>query len=250
MKEKYSRNRLYVLPEEQDIISQKRILLGGAGIGSIIAECAIRFGFEKMTIVDGDVVEESNLNRQNYCQSDIGKYKAETLAKRLLAINPHAQIAYLNEMITHDNLVGLIEGHDIAINALDFNSDIPFALDEECRKRDIPVLHPYNFGWAGFLTIVSPHGEPITVLSNNPSGFELNMANYVTQYCAFWQNPKNWLQNIIERYGKEVGNMPPPQLSVGSWIAAGYCVNAMYRLSTSKEVHFFPNFYLSASVNE
>ena len=133
MKERYSRNRLYVLPEEQDIISQKRILLGGAGIGSIIAECAIRFGFEKMTIVDGDVVEESNLNRQNYCQSDIGKYKAETLAKRLLAINPHAQIAYLNEMITHDNLVGLIEGHDIAINALDFNSDIPFALDEECR---------------------------------------------------------------------------------------------------------------------
>ena len=216
MKERYSRNRLYVLPEEQDIISQKRILLGGAGIGSIIAECAIRFGFEKMTIVDGDVVEESNLNRQNYC----------------------------------DNLVGLIEGHDIAINALDFNSDIPFALDEECRKRDIPVLHPYNFGWAGFLTIVSPHGEPITVLSNNPSGFELKMANYVTQYCAFWQNPKNWLQNIIERYGKEVGNMPPPQLSVGSWIAAGYCVNAMYRLSTSKEVHFFPNFYLSASVNE
>ena len=74
MKERYSRNRLYVLPEEQDIISQKRILLGGAGIGSIIAECAIRFGFEKMTIVDGDVVEESNLNRQNYCQSDIGKY--------------------------------------------------------------------------------------------------------------------------------------------------------------------------------
>ena len=181
MKERYSRNRLYVLPEEQDIISQKRILLGGAGIGSIIAECAIRFGFEKMTIVDGDVVEESNLNRQNYCQSDIGKYKAETLAKRLLAINPHAQIAYLNEMITHDNLVGLIEGHDIAINALDFNSDIPFALDEECRKRDIPVLHPYNFGWAGFLTIVSPHGEPITVLSNNPSGFELKMANYLAE---------------------------------------------------------------------
>lgn len=248
MKERYIRNRLYVLPEEQDIIGQKRILLGGAGIGSIIAECAIRFGFERLTIVDGDVVEETNLNRQNYCQNDIGKYKAETLAKRLLAINPHAKITYHNVMITHENLSQLIDGHDIAINALDFNSDIPFAFDEECRMRGIPILHPYNFGWTGFLTIVSPNSKPITSLSDDPSGFELKMARYVTQYCAFWQNPQSWLQHIIERYGKESGSMPPPQLSVGSWIAAGYCVNAMYRLSTSKDVRFFPKFYLSSSV--
>jgi Dinucleotide-utilizing enzymes involved in molybdopterin and thiamine biosynthesis family 2 len=66
MEEKYSRNRIYVRPEEQQIVKKFRILLGGAGIGSIIAECALRFGFETITIVDGDLVEESNLNRQNY----------------------------------------------------------------------------------------------------------------------------------------------------------------------------------------
>ena len=58
--ERYSRNRIYVSDEEQEKIRQTRILLGGAGIGSIIAECALRFGFEKMTIVDGDKIEESN----------------------------------------------------------------------------------------------------------------------------------------------------------------------------------------------
>ena len=63
MEERYIRNRLYVLPEEQQLLKDFHILLGGAGIGSIIAECALRFGFENITIVDGDFVEESNMNK-------------------------------------------------------------------------------------------------------------------------------------------------------------------------------------------
>ena len=59
MEERYTRNRIYVRPEEQQLIKHFRILLGGAGFGSIIAECALRFGFEDITIVDGDLVEES-----------------------------------------------------------------------------------------------------------------------------------------------------------------------------------------------
>ena len=73
MEERYIRNRLYVLPEEQQLLKDFHILLGGAGIGSIIAECALRFGFENITIVDGDFVEESNMNRQNYVMEDIRK---------------------------------------------------------------------------------------------------------------------------------------------------------------------------------
>lgn len=44
--ERYSRNRIYIGEEQQERIKQVRVLLGGAGIGSIIAECALRFGFE------------------------------------------------------------------------------------------------------------------------------------------------------------------------------------------------------------
>ena len=46
MEERYSRNRLYVSEKEQSIIKDYKIFLGGAGIGSIVAECALRFGFE------------------------------------------------------------------------------------------------------------------------------------------------------------------------------------------------------------
>ena len=49
MEERYSRNRLYVSEREQSIIKDYKIFLGGAGIGSIIAECALRFGFEYIT---------------------------------------------------------------------------------------------------------------------------------------------------------------------------------------------------------
>lgn len=73
MEERYTRNRIYVRPEEQQLVKNYSILLGGAGIGSIIAECALRFGFETITIVDGNIVDESNLNRQNYRMNDIGK---------------------------------------------------------------------------------------------------------------------------------------------------------------------------------
>ena len=187
--ERYSRNRIYVSDEEQEKIRCAHILLGGAGIGSIIAECALRFGFENMTIVDGDKVEMSNLNRQNYVKADIGKYKAETLCKRLLKINPDAEIKYINTFIDKENVENIISGHHIAINALDFKDRIPFEFDRICSEKMIPVLHPYNFGWAGFLTIVKPKGYQLSEISQNPNGFELKMAEYVSRYGTFWNMP-------------------------------------------------------------
>lgn len=248
--EKYSRNRIYVSDEEQLKISQVRILLGGAGIGSIIAECALRFGFENITIVDGDKVEESNLNRQNYVKEDIGKYKAETLSERLLKINPNAKIKCLNTFINKENLENIISGHHIAINALDFKDRIPFEFDRICSEKMIPVLHPYNFGWSGFLTIVKPKGYQLSEISQDPNGFELKMAEYVSRYGAFWNMPTSWLEKVIDKYRTEVDILPPPQLAVASWIVAGHCVHAMFNLATGRDVKFFPKFYLSSLICE
>ncbi|WP_321478485.1 ThiF family adenylyltransferase [uncultured Bacteroides sp.] len=243
---RYSRNRLYVKSEEQSLIKDTKILLGGAGIGSIIAECALRFGFENITIIDGDRVELSNLNRQTYVQTDIGKNKAECLAKRLMDINPDASIVYHNSYADENNMEALIKRHEIAINALDFKSKIPFEFDEICKKYNIPVLHPYNFGWAGFLAVVKPNGIQLSQLSEEPRGFELRMAEYVSRYGEFWNIPNKWLEKVIEEYRNEDNILPPPQLSIASWITAGYCVNVMYNLITGKEIKFFPKFYLSS----
>ena len=133
MEDRYSRNRLYVSEKEQSLIKDYNIFLGGAGIGSIVAECALRFGFEHITIADGDKVERSNLNRQNYTEDDIGRYKAECLAERLLSINPDAQIDFHIEFLTPDNIEEMLNGHDVAINALDFKDKTPFVFDEICK---------------------------------------------------------------------------------------------------------------------
>ena len=251
MNERYSRNRLYVTEDEQQQIKNTKILLGGAGIGSIIAECALRFGFENITIVDGDKVEESNLNRQNYSNSDIGKYKAACLKKRLMDINPHANIAHHNVYIDRDNVESLIEGHDVAVNALDLKSDIPFYFDELCSQKNIPVLHPYNFGWAGFLAIVKPGGHQLTDITTDYRQFEISMARFILRCFELRNMPILWMEDILDRYGKEECEMPYyPQLSIGSWIAASHCVNAMFNLATGKYVRTFPKFYISSIVED
>lgn len=172
MEERYNRNRIYVSSDEQEIIRGTRILVAGAGIGSIIAECALRFGFEDIVIVDGDKVSLSDLNRQNFENRDIRK--------------PKANIQYFNTFIDNDNVESLLNGVKIAINALDFKSDIPFVFDELCSERKIPVLHPYNFGWDAFLTIIKPGSYQLSEVNPSHENFELKMAEFVARYCTFW----------------------------------------------------------------
>ena len=128
--ERYSRNRVYVREEQQSRIKFFKIIIAGAGIGGVIAECLLRFGFETLTIIDDEVVEESDLNHQNYTHNDIGSPKVNALKRRLMEINPDANISIIDGAIDKDNVEGLVKGHDIAINALKYDSDVPFLFDE------------------------------------------------------------------------------------------------------------------------
>ena len=246
MEERYSRNRLYLSEREQNLIKDYKIFLGGAGIGSIVAECALRLGFEHITIVDGDKVERSNLNRQNYTESDIGKYKAECLAKRLISINPKAQIDYHVKFLDANNIEKLLDGHDVAINALDFKDETPFIFDKICQKGKIPVLHPYNFGWAGFVTVVNPLGHSISELAEEFKEFELKVAEYVTENGTIRNQSVEWLDRVVTQYREESKTLPPPQLSIASWIAAGLCSTVMYHLAMGNSIDYFPKYYLSS----
>ena len=99
MEARYARNRIYLNEEEQNIIRDYPIILAGSGIGSVIAECALRIGFENMTIVDFDHVELSNLNRQNYTEEDLYLTKVNAIKNRLLSINTNAKIKVHNSQL-------------------------------------------------------------------------------------------------------------------------------------------------------
>lgn len=251
MEDRYSRNRLYLTDEEQEIIKDFPILLAGSGIGSVIAECALRFGFEKITIVDGDQVERSNLNRQNYTEDDIDTNKVDALAKRLKAINKNAEINCIDFFLTVENIEDHIKGHKVAINALDFSSPVPLIFDTACQKLNIPILHPYNIGWGSLVTIIAKDGLLLNTIANPDEEFnELTMVEYASSYLRYWGNPQKWIDDIVEKYKKEKEDLPPPQLAIASWSVAAICTHLLYNIATGKKFKKFPEFYLSTIIDD
>lgn len=250
---RYNRNRIYLTEQEQEIIKDYPIILGGSGIGSVIAECALRLGFENITIIDGDHVELSNLNRQNFSENDLSVDKAEALKKRLEAINSNAKITIHNCYLVKENIEQLLKGSKIAINALDFgiDGDIPLLFDKVCQQNNIPVLHPYNLGWGGLVAVISPKGLPINSIARPGEKFnEINMVEYASSYLKFWGSPHDWIDEIIEKYKNEGENLSPPQLSVASWMVAAMCTHILYNIATDKKVKEFPEFYITTLMND
>ncbi|BBE17816.1 sulfur carrier protein adenylyltransferase ThiF [Aquipluma nitroreducens] len=241
----YNRNYLYINGENQKRIKNLHILVGGCGLGSVIAECALRLGFENICIIDGDKVELSNLNRQNYIRTDIGKFKVESLKERLLQINQDARIEAITEFLTKENITGYLDkGFDVAINTIDFTSDIPFLFDEICCGANIPVLHPLNLGWGGGVIVIDQHSRKLTELQTDYRGFELCMAQHILKELMQIESVPDYLPSIIEEYTRiKKPGVSPPQLSVGSFLIASICTTLMYDLCLKKNVKTFPEIY-------
>ena len=78
-----------------------------------------RSGVGHIHIVDFDIVEPSNLNRQNYRIKDLGKYKTEALKEQVEEVNPFVKITYENTKVTEDNAVELFKDYNIVCEAFD-----------------------------------------------------------------------------------------------------------------------------------
>jgi sulfur carrier protein ThiS adenylyltransferase len=94
-------------------------IAGAGGLGSNCAQYLVRSGFKKFRIVDFDMVENSNLNRQFFFAGQVGRKKVEALKENLLSINPDLEIEILQELIEEANVKDLFEGCDAVVEALD-----------------------------------------------------------------------------------------------------------------------------------
>lgn len=93
-------------------------ILGLGGLGSNVASSLSRIGVGKLILADFDIVEPSNLNRQNYFINDIGKFKTEATMENIKKINPFVDIKLVNEKITKENM-NLFSDADIIVEAFD-----------------------------------------------------------------------------------------------------------------------------------
>lgn len=248
---RYNRNRIYITQEEQERIKDYPVLIAGSGMGSVIAECALRFGFENITIVDGDEVDKSNLNRQNYTEKDLEVSKVNALSQRLLSINKNAKIRCLEFFLTEENIEAYIKDHQVAINTLNFNSSVPLLFDTVCQKHEIPVLHPYNIGWGSLVTIIDKDGLLLDSISRLDEKFnEVTIVKYASSYLKFWGNPQEWINDVLKKYKEEEGDLPPPQLAIASWSVAAMCTHLLFNIATGKKYKKFPEFYLSKIIDD
>jgi molybdopterin-synthase adenylyltransferase len=238
----YKRNRIYINESNQEKIKNCRLLIAGAGLGSVISECALRLGFENLTIIDFDQVELSNLNRQNYVQHDIDKLKVEVLAKRLKSINPDATINYHSVCLGESNLEDYVQDFDIAINTIDFTSDAPFLFDNHCLLQNKLVLHPFNFGWAGCVFAIDSSSKRLIDIKGVSTDAEKAIVRFILSDSGNKIN-KKWLEEALYAYEMENTNDPPPQLAVASWITAGICTKVAYDYATGNKILTLPRFY-------
>lgn len=117
------RTELLFGPEKLEKLKQAHVLVVGlGGVGAYAAEQLCRAGIGKMTIVDGDVVETTNRNRQLPALiSNNGNPKAEILANRFRDINPEIEIKVINDYISETEIVELLKNHvfDYVVDAID-----------------------------------------------------------------------------------------------------------------------------------
>ncbi len=143
--------------EGQRKLKKATVLVAGAGgLGFPASAYLAAAGIGELRIVDSDVVELSNLNRQLlHWDKDIGRGKAESAYEKLHQINPSIKIRVYDEEITEESLPGMMEGIDAVVDAMD-NFETRYILNRACLKAGIPFFHGAVRGLSGQATTIVP----------------------------------------------------------------------------------------------
>ena len=108
----------------------KVCILGLGGLGSNVAVLLARSGIGYLKLVDFDIVEASNLNRQQYRISHIGMKKTEAIKTIIKEINPFVEIEVLNKKIDRENILSIVEDVEIVVEAFDVAETKAMAIEE------------------------------------------------------------------------------------------------------------------------
>jgi molybdopterin/thiamine biosynthesis adenylyltransferase len=160
---RYQRHLL--LPEvseagQQRLLESKVLLLGAGGLGSPAALYLAAAGVGTIGIVDMDVVDASNLQRQILHNMDrIGERKVDSAKKALTAMNPDIDVVTYDVRIGADNIVDLFRGYDLVVDGTD-NFPTRYLVNDASLLTDTPVVHGSIFRFEGQATVFHPHVGP------------------------------------------------------------------------------------------
>ena len=145
---KFERLKYLIGEENVESLADKCVLvIGLGGVGGYSVESLVRSGIGHLIIVDGDVVDETNLNRQIIATSSvIGKSKVDLFYSRIKDINPDCVVTQINKFINKDNIDELFcYDIDYLIDACD-SLDTKFLIIKNCLEKNIPFISSMGTG--------------------------------------------------------------------------------------------------------
>ncbi len=162
------RNRYHrhvLLPEvgeagQQKLLDSKVLLLGAGGLGSPAALYLAAAGVGTVGIIDMDVVDESNLQRQILHNLErIGDRKVDSAKKTLTALNPDVNVVGYDVRLGADNILDIIDGYDVIVDGTD-NFPTRYLVNDASLLKQIPVVHGSIFRFEGQATVFDPYNGP------------------------------------------------------------------------------------------
>ncbi len=156
-----------MLPEighdgQERLLRSKALIIGSGGLGCAQAQLLVRAGLGSLVLVDSDVVEIENVHRQVLFDEEDAKLrrpKAEAAASKLRRVNSEVGIEPMVMKVTADNILELIEGIDVVLDATD-NIETRYVINDACVLRNTPWVYGGISGTQGLVMPVLPQSGP------------------------------------------------------------------------------------------
>jgi len=161
--QRYSRHFLLQQVGEKGqrrLLRSKVLLIGAGGLGSPTAFYLAAAGVGTLGVMDGDVVDITNLQRQIlHTTADIGKPKVESATRTLKALNPDVNVIPLATRITVDNVMDIIKDYDLIVDGSD-NFETRYLVNDACYLAGKTNVHGSIFQFEGMATVFAPNEGP------------------------------------------------------------------------------------------
>ena len=161
---RYSRHLL--IPEigeagQLKLLESKILLIGAGGLGSPAALYLAAAGIGKLGIVDADIVDETNLQRQvAHSLNTLGTPKVDSAKARIEGLNPDVEVVTYRERLSSENIDRILDdGWEIVVDGTD-NFPTRYLLNDACVWRDIPLVYGSIYRFEGQVTVFKPHDGP------------------------------------------------------------------------------------------
>jgi len=150
------RQKKLIGEKKEKLIENSTVAIFGLGaLGSVASELLTRSGIKKLILVDRDIVEESNLQRQSlYDSEDVGKPKAFVCENKLKKINSKIKINKYFENLNHENILEILKDSNIILDCTD-NLQTRFLINEYSKKNELPFIYGSAIGYEGYFMFIS-----------------------------------------------------------------------------------------------